>query len=50
MKECLKMSQNDAFYLLDKPQKDVVMMLFERELTDEEIAKSVKRTRRTLVR
>lgn len=43
-------SQFEAFYSLDKPRRDAIVMLFEDSLTDEEIAKKVNRTRRTLAK
>lgn len=43
-----KNRQNDAFYSLDKARRDAIVMLFEDQLTDEEIAKNVHRSRATL--
>lgn len=43
-------SQYEAFYNLDKPRRDAIVLLFENQLTDEEIAKKVNRTRRTLAK
>lgn len=45
-----KNSQTVAFYSLDKPHRDAIAMLFEDTLTDEEIAKKVHRSRRTLAK
>lgn len=50
MKEVHKNSQKGAFYELDKPQQKAVILLFEDTLSDEEIAKKVNRTRRTLAK
>lgn len=43
-----KSLQNGAFQSLDERRKKAVIMLFEDELTDEEIAKTVNRSRQTL--
>lgn len=43
-----KTGQDGPFYELDKRRQKAVMLLFEDELTDEEIAKSVQRSRSTL--
>lgn len=43
-----KNRQNDAFSKLDKARQKAIIMLFEDELTDEEIAKNVHRSRATL--
>lgn len=43
-----KNRQNDAFYSLDGPRQKAVIMLFENDLTDEQIARSVNRSRATL--
>lgn len=43
-----KNRQNDAFSKLDKVRQKAIIMLFEDELTDEEIAKNVHRSRATL--
>lgn len=45
-----KNSQCAAFYSLDKPRQEAIVMLFEDELPDELIAKKVNRTRRTLAK
>lgn len=50
MTEVHNNSQYEAFYNLDKPRRDAIMLLFEDQLTDEEIAKNVNRTRRTLAK
>ena len=50
MKEVHKSSQKGAFYALDKPRQKAVILLFEDTLSDEEIAKKVNRTRRTLAK
>lgn len=50
MIEVHKNSQYEAFYSLDKPRQDAIVMLFDDQLTDEEIAKNVNRTRRTLAK
>ncbi len=50
MKEVHKNSQYEAFYMLDKPRQEAIMLLFEDKLTDEQIAKKVNRTRRTLAK
>lgn len=43
-----KNGQDGPFYRLDKRRQKAVILLFEDELTDEEIAKSVQRRRSTL--
>lgn len=43
-----KNEQKEAFYALDKPRQNAVIMLFEDEMTDEQIAKAVNRSRTTL--
>ena len=48
MKEVDKIGQSGPFYLLDKRKRKAVRLLFEDELTDEEIAKAVQRRRSTL--
>lgn len=48
MKKLDKIGQNGPFYELDKRRQKAVILLFEDELTDEEIAKSVQRRRSTL--
>ena len=48
MTEVHKNSQYDDFYSLDKPRRDAIVMLFEDDLSDEQIAENVNRTRRTL--
>lgn len=50
MTEVHNNSQYEAFYNLDKPRRDAIVLLFENQLTDEEIAKKVNRTRRTLAK
>ncbi len=50
MTEIHKNSQCAAFYSLDKPRRDAIVMLFEDNLSDEQIAKKVNRTRRTLAK
>jgi paraquat-inducible protein B len=50
MTEIHKSSQYTDFYALDKPRREAIVMLFEDELTDEQIAKKVNRTRRTLAK
>ena len=50
MTEVHKNSQYDAFYSLDKPRRDAIVMLFEDDLSDEQIAENVNRTRRTLAK
>lgn len=45
-----KNSQYDDFYSLDKPRRDAIVMLFEDDLGDEQIAENVNRTRRTLAK
>lgn len=48
MKRVDKIGQTGPFYQLDKRRRKAVKLLFEDELTDEEIAKSVQRRRSTL--
>lgn len=48
MSKANKTGQDGPFYKLDKRRQKAVMLLFEDELTDEEIAKSVGRSRSTL--
>lgn len=48
MSKVNKTAQNGPFYELDKRRQKAVVLLFEDELTDEEIAKSVGRSRSTL--
>lgn len=48
MSKVSKTGQNGPFYELDKRRRKAVVLLFEDELTDEEIAKSVGRSRSTL--
>ena len=48
MMEIHKSSQYTDFYALDKPRREAIVMLFEDELTDEQIEKKVNRTRLTL--
>lgn len=48
MSKVNKTVQNGPFYELDKRRQKAVVLLFEDELTDEEIAKSVGRSRSTL--
>lgn len=48
MSKVNKTGQNGPFYELDKRRQKAVVLLFEDELTDEEIAKSVGRSRSTL--
>lgn len=48
MSKVNKTGQNGPFYELDKRRQKAVVLLFEDELTDEEIAKSVQRSRSTL--
>ncbi|MDT2726510.1 phBC6A51 family helix-turn-helix protein [Lactococcus formosensis] len=43
-----KSRQNNAFFNLDERRQKAIVLLFEDELTDEEIAKSVNRSRATL--
>ena len=43
-------SQYEVFYNLDQQRRGAIVLLFEDELTDEEIAKRVNRTRRTLAK
>lgn len=48
MSKVNKKGQDGPFYKLDKRRQKAIMLLFEDELTDEEIAKSVQRSRSTL--
>ena len=48
MKEVDKIGQSGPFYQLDKRKRKAIRLLFEDELTDEEIAKAVQRRRSTL--
>ena len=48
MSKVNKTGQDGPFYELDKRRQKAVILLFEDELTDEEIAKSVGRSRSTL--
>ena len=48
MSEVYKSLQNGPFFELDKRRQKAVAMLFEDNLSDEEIAKSVNRSRQTL--
>lgn len=48
MKRLDKAGQNGPFYQLDKRRRKAVKLLFEDELTDEQIAKAVQRRRSTL--
>nr|DAP89810.1 MAG TPA: hypothetical protein [Caudoviricetes sp.] len=48
MSKVNKTGQDGPFYKLDKRRQKAVMLLFEDEVTDEEIAKSVGRSRSTL--
>lgn len=48
MSKANKTGQDGPFYKLDKRRQKAVMLLFEDELTDEKIAKSVGRSRSTL--
>lgn len=48
MSSTYKIKQKGPFYELDQRRQKAVMLLFEDELTDEEIAKSVQRSRVTL--
>lgn len=48
MKKLGKTGQNGPFYQLDKRRRKAVRLLFEDELTDEQIAKAVQRRRSTL--
>lgn len=48
MKKLNKTGQSGPFYQLDKRRQKAVRLLFEDELTDEQIAKSVQRRRSTL--
>lgn len=48
MSKANKTEQDGPFYKLDRRRQKAVMLLFEDELTDEEIAKSVQRSRSTL--
>lgn len=45
-----KSLQAKTFYELDKRRRIAIMLLFEDELTDENIAKTVKRSRQTLAK
>ncbi|PEH04660.1 hypothetical protein CP356_04000 [Lactobacillus sp. UMNPBX5] len=48
MKKLDKIGQSGPFYQLDKRRRKAVRLLFEDELTDEQIAKAVQRRRSTL--
>lgn len=48
MKKLGKIGQSGPFYQLDKRRRKAVILLFEDELTDEQIAKNVQRSRSTL--
>ena len=48
MSEVYKSLQNGPFFELDKRRQKAIIMLFEGNLNDEEIAKSVNRSRQTL--
>lgn len=48
MKKVDKIGQSGPFFQLDKRRRKAVKLLFEDELTDEEIAKAVQRRRSTL--
>lgn len=48
MKKVDKIGQSGPFFQLDKRRRKAVQLLFEDELTDEEIAKAVQRRRSTL--
>lgn len=48
MKEVDKIGQSGPFFKLDKRRRKAVKLLFEDELSDEEIAKAVQRRRSTL--
>lgn len=48
MKKLDKTGQNGPFYQLDKRRRKAVRLLFEDELTDEQIAEAVQRRRSTL--
>ena len=48
MKKLDKNGQNGPFYQLDKRRRKAVRLLFEDELTDEQIAEAVQRRRSTL--
>lgn len=48
MKKVNKVGQSGPFFQLDKRRRKAVKLLFEDELTDEEIAKAVQRRRSTL--
>lgn len=48
MKKLDKTGQSGPFYQLDKRRRKAVRLLFEDELTDEQIAKAVQRRRSTL--
>lgn len=43
-----KSRQNETFYQIDKAKQNAIILLFEDELSDEQIAKSVNRSRATL--
>lgn len=47
-KKLQKIAENGPFFELDKRRQKAVILLFEDELTDEEIAKKLKRSSRTL--
>nr|WP_321314953.1 phBC6A51 family helix-turn-helix protein [uncultured Ligilactobacillus sp.] len=48
MKKVQKSAENGPFFQLDKLHQDAVIMLFNDDLTDEQIAKNVHRSPRTL--
>ncbi|MQB72815.1 helix-turn-helix domain-containing protein [Lactobacillus reuteri] len=48
MKKLDKTGQNGPFYQLDRRRQKAIKLLFEDELTDEQIAKAVQRRRSTL--
>lgn len=48
MSEVYKSLQNGPFFELDKRRQKAIVMLFEDNLSDEEIAKSINRSRQTL--
>lgn len=48
MKKVDKIGQSGPFFMLDKRRRKAVRLLFEDELSDEEIAKAVQRRRSTL--
>ena len=50
MKKVYKSLQNKAFNSLDKRHQNAIRMLFEGELTDEQIAKNVNRSRQTIAK